>query len=138
MSRERSEEEKRYDEVVKSVVLLKGEHVQAPPTEELISNNGKRLYSVVTIAASNRYGGTRTVTVCDFDRAREIVETNEGDIWECSYRLALIEGFVAGWLYYHLGEEYWYVWKQQEGEDGRYVPIEKPEAYREYIGFGVG
>jgi hypothetical protein len=98
------------------------------------------LYSITTIAKSAKFGGTRTVCVCDgFSRAKEIVETNEGDIWEHSYMLVVIEQFDANVLYGGIGAgrhlTYWYRWSM---ENSCYEAIETPEQYRDVTGFGIG
>ncbi len=134
--RERSDEERAYDEIVRSVVT-RDAHRQMPAPEDVLKHGGQRLYMVTTIASSARYGGTRTVVVCSsFERAQKIVENNEGDLFECSYELAVIEATVDGWLYGGLiHEQYWYVWKDGTG-DGAYVPIEIPKAYVDQINIG--
>lgn len=131
----RTDEERRYDEVVKSCVPKPCTHSQLPAPEGV----SKRLYTVTTIAASARYGGTRTPVVCDdFEVAREIVERNAGDIFETSYRLAVIEAVVPNQLYGGtLDEQYWYRWDGPY-ETGRYVPVERPSAYEGTVGFGIG
>lgn len=136
---ERSEQEKAYDAIVKSVIVKKGRHRQLKPSAQIVKHGGVRLYTITTIASSVRYGGTRTVVVCStFRRAKEIVETNEGDIYEYSYRLAVIEATVADWLYGGFtNEQYWYVW-EGTSEDGSYVPIERPKAYENISNFGIG
>jgi hypothetical protein len=129
----RSDAEKAYDEVIRGVKLKRKGHVQKPAVVGVV-----RLYTVTTIASSARYGGTRTVAVCtSFERAREMVEENVGDIFELSYRLAVIEGLIADHLYGGLDhEQYWYVWKGDQ--DGSYKPIEVPAAYENVVGIGIG
>jgi hypothetical protein len=136
-TRERTEQEKAYDEVVRSVIIKDG-HRQAERPKEMAEHGGQRLYMVTTIASSDRYGGTRTPVICtSFERAKEIVETNEGDIFECSYMLVVIEAVVADWLYGgHLNEQYWYVWKG-DVETGNYCPIERPKAFESTINIGA-
>lgn len=138
-SRERTDEERAFDEIVRSVVVKDG-HRQAPPTPEVVDYDGQRFYMVTTMASSRRYGGIRSPVICStFQRAKEIVEKNEGDIYECSYSLAVIEAVVVDWLYGGLlNEQYWYVWKGSP-EDGAYVPIERPARFdgRTLIG-GIG
>lgn len=126
-SRERTASEKAFAEIVSSVIV-KGPHEEVEPRTD-------KLFVVTTLAASPRFGGYRTVVVCrTFARAREIVETNEGDIYEYSYQLVVIEGTLADCLYGGCcDEQYWYVWRE-----GRYVPIERPGAFAQVIGFGVG
>jgi hypothetical protein len=134
--RTRSDEEKHYDAVLKTCVLQSGGHAQKPASNVIIRHQGKRLYTVTTIASSARFGGTRVVTVCDtFERAQEIIETNEGDIFECSYSLVVIDTVVAGWLYFNLDEQYWYLWVGS-AHDGRYKAINRPKAYENTIGIG--
>ena len=85
-----------------------------------------------TIARSAAYGGTRTVALCDWKHAKEIVERNMGDIFECSYMLAVIESVVVNTLYNGIGhldqEAYWYRW-YGTSEKGQYHPIVTPKAY---------
>lgn len=135
-TRERTDQEKAYEEVVKSAVIKDG-HRQAPRSEEVEKHHGQRLYMVTTLARSARFGGKRTVAVCStFEAAQEIVEKNQGDIFECSYHLAVIEGIVADWLYGgDLDERYWYVW-EGTSSDGAYVPIEEPEAFANHGNIG--
>lgn len=134
---ERSEREKEYDAIVASVVFKDG-HEQKPARAIFSGSGFTRLYTVTTIAASERFGGTRTVVVCrTFGRAKEIVEENVGDIFERTYRLVVIEAVAADRLYDFLDEDYWYAW-EGDYETGRYRPIDKPEAYRNIFGFGIG
>lgn len=130
-SRERTDAEKAYDAIVASAVS-KSAHVP----RELEAR--RKLYTVTTIASSARYGGTRTPVVCTtFERAKAIVEDNEGDIFEFSYKLVVIEAVIADELYGGtLDEQYWYAWKG--GRTDAYVPIERPQAYESTVGFGIG
>lgn len=131
---DRTEEEQRYDKIVAACALKPAGHVS--PMDAI-----DRIYTVTTVASSPRYGGTRTVAVCTtFSRAREIVETNEGDIWEYSYKLAIIEVARADCLYGGVGfadseegvTQFWYRW-EGERDGGAYQPIEIPEDYRGII-----
>jgi hypothetical protein len=117
-----------YDEILASVVR---KEAHTPPALQGV------VFAVTTIARSERFGGTRTPAVCmSFERAREIVETNEGDIWECSYMLCVIEAVIPDQLYGTNGDyQYWYFWDMKEH---RYVPIETPERYQNMFGFGIG
>lgn len=125
---------RQYDDMLASCVVKPEGHTQKVRPAGVPS----RLYTVTTIAESARYGGNRTVVVCDsFEAAREIVEKNYGDIWECSYMLAVIEAVVPNRLYAHLDEQYWYRWVGDR-EDGAYQAIEVPERYRNVVGFGIG
>jgi hypothetical protein len=139
--------EARYRAMVKACTRKPGGHVQQPAPADFVAQGGKRLYTVTTIAASIAYGGTRTVVVCDsFERAKEIVETNEGDIWESSYMLAVIEPVACNWLYHYFVtsdgvERYWYRWSSKDRETGRpggYEAIETPPGYEQVVGFGIG
>lgn len=132
--------EKEYYEVVKSVVLKPEGHkkMDPPPKPEL-----PRLYTVTTIACSARFGGTRTPVICStFEKAAEMVENNDGDLYECSYRLVVIEAVVPDHLYTTLHEQYWYVWvynhKDSVNSEGSYKAIETPEVYKNIVGWGIG
>ena len=113
-----------------------GPHQLEPAPKQVLKYNGTRLFTVTTIAASSRFGGTRTVMVTSsFDRAREVIETNEGDIFETSYRLAVIDTIVDGWLYHTSNARYWYMWVGSVGEGG-YQPIEEPGEYNGIVSVG--
>jgi hypothetical protein len=134
--RPRSDEEKHYNAVLETCVFRSVGHAQKPASDAVVQHQGKRLYTVTAIASSARFGGTRIVTVCDtFERAKEIIETNEGDIFECSYSLVVIDTVVAGWLYFNLDEQYWYLWVGSV-HDGSYKAINRPKAYENTIGIG--
>lgn len=99
-----------------------------------------RVFSVTTIAGAAAYGGTRTVAICgSFDRACEMIERNEGDLFECSYEFAVIEEIYLNGLYGGSFDraQYWYAW-QGEAQDGAYVPISKPEQFADLGEFAVG
>jgi hypothetical protein len=143
-TRARTDAEKRFDEIVLSAKRKPEGHTQKPISEahqkhlkDAKGMEGQRLYTVTTMASSARYGGTRTVAVCStFEHAKEMVEENQGDIFELSYEFAIIEAVAVDWLYYILNESYWYVW---EGDQtGAYKPIEVPEAYANTVCFGIG
>jgi hypothetical protein len=121
-------EEQSFDTIIASVERC-DRHIE-PMCDE------KMLWSVTTIARSAEYGGTRCVAIClSFDRAVEMVETNEGDIWEASYQLAVIEGVVPDRLYPTTELQFWFVW---DIKLEKYVPIRVPRAYESILGFGLG
>lgn len=134
--RERTEEEKAFDATVASCVRKKGGHTQKPTTRSGV----KRLYTVTTMAASTRYGGNRTVVVCDsFKKAEGIVLGNYGDIYEFSYQLCVIEAIACNRLYAYLDEAYWYRWYGDPNKRGSgYRAIHTPKVYANTFGFGVG
>ena len=148
-SRARTPEEVEFDNCVSNVIHKSTGHRQRriklhkanKPAfnKALFKMAGRRLYTVTTIAASARYGGIRTPVVCDsFKAAKRIVELNGVGIYETTYQLAVIESIIPNWLYYSLGEQYWYVWKGS-CETGKYVPIEAPERYINSSGLsGIG
>jgi len=132
-TRERTAEEKWYDASLAACVYKPG-HAQHIGSKLAAG----RMYTVTTIASSERYGGMRTVALCrTFDRAKEIVESNEGDIWEFSYMLAVIEAVVPDELYggLILDEQYWYKW---DLERKGYRPIECPPGRENVFGYGIG
>jgi hypothetical protein len=141
MARERTAEEKLFLEIVDSCVLREKEHVQKP-CEGGLGKGLNRVYTVTTFAGSATKGGTRTPIICStFEKAKEVVESNMGDIWEYSYMLCVISGFHMDCLYGTPrvkkdnpepdtcdveSEEYWYKWVGEDTTKGGYVPIEPP------------
>lgn len=123
--------EKECDESFAACVYRATPHVQ-----KISKHSASRMYTVTTIASSERYGGTRTPVICrTFERAVEIIEFNEGDIWECSYMLAVIEAVVPDELYGFCDEQYWYKWDLQAG---KYKPIECPPGREHIVGYAIG
>jgi len=100
--------------------------------------NDDRLYTITTICYGDYFTSTRCVGVCSsFDRAVEIVETNEGHIWENSYDLVVVEAIVDNAVYGNIiGEDYWWVWEGDD--DGKYVAIITPKEFDNTVGWGVG
>ncbi len=96
----------------------------------------RRLFSLTTLAASERYGGKRCVAIYDdFQKAQRAVFENHGDIFEYSYTLAVIEPIYANVLYSYSARAYWFRWsKKKKG----YEPIQTPERYKNTCGVGVG
>lgn len=146
-----------FDKCVTDIVLKYGPHLQKEVVAGL-GNGGKRYYTVTIFSRGRGYGGDRTPIVCsDFDSAKQIVEENRGDIWECSYDLCVISAFYLDCMYgvpwvekEFLGpgiertyvddkgetriygqameeEEYWYVWRG--GDDGHYAPCHRPSDF---------
>ena len=110
----------------------------------------KVLYSVTTIVPgwpseiSKRYGGKRTPVICtSLRRAKQIVENNEGDIFETTYGYAVIDKVLPNVLYSFSGsvkegyKEWWYEWEGTHRE-GKYVPCSKPTEYIRTFGFSIG
>lgn len=99
----------------------------------------ERLYAITIMPGpgGKTIGSTsRTPVVCTtVERAKEIVETNEGDICEGYYMLAVIEPFIANKVYGYLLETFWYEWNELEK---RYLRIECPDRYKSTVGFGIG
>jgi hypothetical protein len=104
-----------------------------------------KLYAVTTIHEKVNEKGThidsdRCVAICStVERARQIVETNECDIWETCYNLVVIEPKEIDVLYatnFGRKRRYWYEW--QGGQSGHYVSINCPERYKNVVGFGIG
>lgn len=132
MSYPKTEKEKLYDTAVKGCVPKPNGHfIDISPKEgETI------LYVIATIASSKVYGGKRAPAVCtSFERAKEIIENNEGDIWEHSYMLAVIEPVYADCPYGHTFKSYWYCWNLTLN---KYEPVEIPPGYQNTFGWGIG
>lgn len=123
------------DESLAACVVKPGGH-EAPVRTAAVGWS-RRLWSITAIARNAKFGGMRSVAICDsFERATEIVERNESDIWEHSYMLVVIEEFDAGMLYGGMNQtSYWYRWNL---DDSRYEAIEVPEAYQDTVGYAVG
>jgi len=101
-----------------------------------------KLYSVITIVPgwpspeTERQGGSRTVAICtSLERAKQIIERNEGDILEGSYGFALVVEFDADHLYggnLSIGNQHWYQWAG-DSEKGKYVPTTPPMEYQRIL-----
>lgn len=95
---------------------------------------------MTTIAKSDLSGGVRTVAICStFERAEEIILTNEFDIWEYSYMDAVIEECMPDHMYGGMGDrqQWWYHWTGDA--DGGYQRVPNPpERFARVVGFGIG
>jgi hypothetical protein len=109
-----------------------------------------KLYSITTIhegirqlRKDNSWFETedlRCISICDtVDIAKEFVENNYGDMYECGYyKIVVIEAFETNYVYGGFDrEEYWYQWKG-DVETGGYKSIEKPEKWKNIINWGIG
>lgn len=141
--REETPEEKAYDAAEENAVVIPGGHVEKPS----VYPNAVRLYSLTTIAASRRYGGTRTVMICDsFERACEALAKGPMFWWEHSYAFAVIEVIYANNPYGGMcdRDQYWFRfnWDKSappgEYPDARYEAIEKPTHFERFGEFAVG
>lgn len=124
-----TKEELAYRDLLEKCVPCEA-HIQKP-------SNVQRLYTVTTLAASPKYGGERTPVICtSFERAVQIVARNEGDIWETSYHLVVIEATQPNVLYGgFLDEQYWYKW---DPNAQAYRPIQCPPGKENILGYGIG
>jgi len=99
----------------------------------------KRKYSKM-MKDYHKYGGSRCFGwVSSFKQANEIVENNDCDLHEYSYKYAVIEKTADG---PHAGfgqgrKEWWYKWEGSH-ETGAFEPIEKPEHLKCVVGWGIG
>jgi hypothetical protein len=74
------------------------------------------------------------------DEAIDVALNNYGDIYECGYYpLLVIEKTTTGLYPFHGGdfEQYWYTWVGDE-ETGGYQPTERPEMFKNTVGWGIG
>lgn len=129
---------KAFNKMAMAAKPLTGQHRQRPIPKSMRKyiRTDNRLYTVTTIAASARYGGTRTPGIfTTFQKAIDCVLNNYVDIYECSYRLACVEAVVPNGLYSLLFEQYWFRWVGTP-DAGRYVPIRKPKNMSN--GFAIG
>lgn len=131
-------DEKDYEHILKSCVKKDTPHIK------LEDDPSKYVYTVTTIARSAKYGGTRTPILCStFEYANEVVLENMGDIWETSYQLVVIESVMIDSLYGSCeGHQYWYIWEdgpdKEDSYSGGYVPIERPEEFKNVYGILIG
>jgi hypothetical protein len=95
------------------------------------------IFTVTTIQAGAYIsGGCRTVGWFKTEEeAKEIVENNCGDIYECGYyQYAVVEEYESG-LYIMSYEKQWYRWnKEQE----KYEPIRKPSKFNRICNYAIG
>lgn len=108
-----------------------------PNTDERTKDDQNLLYAVTLI--SKQCGG-HAVAICQsLERAKSIVESNEGDLWETIHDLAVIETLVAdacyGGFHRYYEQQCWYAWSIT---DGRYLPIDRPSQFDKIVGIGVG
>jgi hypothetical protein len=133
--------QERYNSAIANAVVKAPHQQKAMPAEYA---NEKRLYTITTICYGENFTSTRCVGVCsDFNRVVQIVEDNEGDLFECAYRLVCVETILDNCIYGNLlSEKYWWVWDQDEegadGIEGKYVPIQEPSEFKNIVGWGVG
>lgn len=102
-------------------------------------------FAVVTLTKPS--GEDRCVALCStIERARQIVERNEGDIWETIYRYVVIERRTLDVLYGDItGEsvQEWYEWHGPKGWAGvgkpGYVKLDSaPNIWKHAFGFVAG
>jgi len=65
--------------------------------------------------------------------AKEAVEHNDMDIYECGYYPFCVIEEVGEGIYCYSMKEWWYQWV-----DGEYKEIDKPEILSHTVGFGIG
>ena len=125
-----------YKSAIANAVLKVDGHKQMDMPVEYAGE--QRLYTITTICYGENFKSTRCVGVCSsFERAIVIVERNEGDIWEASYDLVVVEAILDNCVYGNvIGEDYWFVW--DGSEDGKYVAILTPKEFESCFGWGVG
>ena len=75
----------------------------------------------------------------DLKTAKKCITENWGDIHETGYNYASIEETLSG-LYPFIEKEHWYEWKGKSKKigDGKYIPCEKPERFKNVVNFGIG
>lgn len=83
---------------------------------------------------TNSTFGRRTIGwYSDYTNAIHAVVHNYGDMYEEGYYpFCVIEKFAEG-IWAIAMKEYWFQWKE-----GRYQPIDKPEALKQICSFGMG
>jgi hypothetical protein len=97
-----------------------------------------KLYSVshIRLDENNKVESSGTVATClTLERAKQIVETNEGDIYEYYYDLIVIEKYFADILYGWDGNEFEFHWYRWNKESQKYEPCEHPEQFQNQVAF---
>jgi len=96
---------------------------------------GKVIYTITTIRGFLA-GGSRAVGYAfKFEDAESWLKDNVMDINEMGYYpFAVIEPVEEG-IYMHPHVEHWY---QYDKEKNQYEPCEKPERYKQVIGWSLG
>jgi len=103
----------------------------------------KRIYTITSMnpANSSDLDGRTPIVCSSLKNARHAVENNGDSFWEHAYNVVVIEALRLNYMYGgqrmfgFKEEQYWYVWDMVYN---RYMPIEKPEQYKESFGFAIG
>jgi hypothetical protein len=97
--------------------------------------NDSPIYTITTIERSLAAGKRAVGFFHEFENAERVVVNNYGDINEMGYYpFAVIEKTEPG-IYMYDREEYWYQWNR---ETKCYERIEKPERFKQVVGWGLG
>lgn len=100
-----------------------------------MSQSLARIYTVTTLHFSDQMYGRSPRTVAwypSLETAQQSVVDNWGDIWETTYRYAVIEELEPG-LYPRVVAEHWYEWIED-----RYRPCAKPTQLEGVSHFSIG
>lgn len=93
------------------------------------------IFTVTTIRHALAAGNRAVGFFETFDEADEAVKNNVMDINECGYyRFAVIEEVLPG-VYMHPRKELWYKWNHEKDS---YEPCDKPERFKQVIGWSLG
>lgn len=97
--------------------------------------NETPIYTVTTIRHALAAGNRAVGFFHDFEHAEEALTQNIMDINECGYYpFAVIEAVPPG-FYTYPREELWYKWNR---DSGVYEPCEKPERFKQVVGWSLG
>lgn len=98
--------------------------------------NKTSIFTVTTIRHAMLIGGHRAVGFFhEFESAEYALVNNIMDINECGYYpFAVIEEVEPG-FYTYPRKELWYQWNRDKGI---YEPCEKPERFKQTVGWSVG
>lgn len=118
-----------FNQAMSSLVFKERDH------HRFMTANDKDICFAVVMMENN--SKNRIPVICNnFEIAKKIILNNDCDIYECSYGLALIEGFYINKIYSAISEEqYWYAWDYNLS---KYKAIEPPEVFKNIIGFSIG
>src|SRR3954465_11454148 len=97
----------------------------------------QKMFTVTTHPGKLAFSGDRNVALCTtLERAKEIVETNELDIFEGDYIYAVIEDVYADCMYGGVDRQQW--WYRWNTATTNYLPCETPEMFQNTSGFAIG
>lgn len=95
----------------------------------------KPIYTITTVRGALQAGSRAVGFFHNVEEAEEALKKNIMDINECGYYpFAVIESVSPG-IYMYPRDEFWYKFNRKTEE---YEPCEKPERFKQIIGWSLG